>query len=561
MLKGMMASAIEHHMITPSRQRIDKNTTFQFSQSVGAAPIVWSLGAGSVGSINAATGLFTSTGTAGPVHVISTDAASITALSYCYVADAISLDQAGTFTSLEAGQSSQFTASNGVPPYVFRSLDIDTSQASLDTATGILTIDSSITASGSLTVSVVDDFGDDAGGSASVSFIPAVNISPTSGNVKVNDTQQFYPINGLDPFTWSVVSGSGSIDVNGLYTAPATGIGSAVIVRVTSAAGSHSDATMTLISDLALAPNHAPETILKNTTRQFTASLGTAPYTYSLVSGIGSINGTGLYTAPNSIGNAVIRVTDAHGDHVDETLNISPLIDRSVMFDGVDDYLDAGNCLSFEKTDAFSVSFWFYLSSAAFGSGSEIAIINRTNDLGSGSFKGWSIIGLSAWYLQLAHDYNAGNYLEVQFLPNNLAVSGWNHMVLTYDGSATGAGTKFYLNTVSASQGYADEDLTASIVVADHCEIGRMVAELYQTQGNLCSLSAFSTVLSQTDVNNLYNGGEPGDVTAHAQYGNCLTYWKLGQGDTYPNLTDTKSGHTAVMTNQIAGDIVVGAAP
>ncbi len=49
-----------------------------------------------------------------------------------------------------------------------------------------------------------------------------------------------------------------------------------------------------------------------NRTQTFVASGGTGPYTFSMVSGVGSIgSSSGIYTAPNSPGTAVIQVTDS----------------------------------------------------------------------------------------------------------------------------------------------------------------------------------------------------------------------------------------------------------
>ncbi len=59
-----------------------------------------------------------------------------------------------------------------------------------------------------------------------------------------------------------------------------------------------------------LTPSSA--TVNQGGSRQFVASGGVAPYTYSLVSGVGSIHPTtGIYTAPAQMGVAVVRATDS----------------------------------------------------------------------------------------------------------------------------------------------------------------------------------------------------------------------------------------------------------
>lgn len=47
---------------------------------------------------------------------------------------------------------------------------------------------------------------------------------------------------------------------------------------------------------------------------------GTSPFSYSVVSGSGSIDGTGLFTAPSTMGATTIRVTDANGNTDDATI-------------------------------------------------------------------------------------------------------------------------------------------------------------------------------------------------------------------------------------------------
>lgn len=71
----------------------------------------------------------------------------------------------------------------------------------------------------------------------------------------------------------------------------------------------------------------SPATVNQNNTLTFVASGGVAPYVFSLVSGIGSINPTtGIYSAPAQIGTAVIRVTDSTLAFIDSNLTInSPL--------------------------------------------------------------------------------------------------------------------------------------------------------------------------------------------------------------------------------------------
>lgn len=74
-------------------------------------------------------------------------------------------------------------------------------------------------------------------------------------------------------------------------------------------------------SPISIAPPST--TVAVNGTIQFTTQGGTGTKTYSVVSGGGSINATsGLYTAPASTGNAVIRVTDIRSTFAEATVAI-----------------------------------------------------------------------------------------------------------------------------------------------------------------------------------------------------------------------------------------------
>ena len=70
--------------------------------------------------------------------------------------------------------------------------------------------------------------------------------------------------------------------------------------------------------------------------------------------------------------------------------------------------------------------------------------------------------------------------------------------------------------------------------------------------GLIDELSVFNTELSQSDVTAIYNSGTPNDISAL----NPLSWWRMGDGDTFPTLTDNGSGgNNGTMTNMTAGSI------
>ena len=138
----------------------------------------------------------------------------------------------------------------------------------------------------------------------------SVGIVPTVATLSASQTQQFTGTvigGGKTAVTWSISPNVGSISTSGLYTAPAF---IAATQTVTITATSVADATKTATALVTLAPvsvSLAPSTItlFGGQTQQFTPTvIGTTntSVTWSINPGtVGSISGSGLYTAPATI--------------------------------------------------------------------------------------------------------------------------------------------------------------------------------------------------------------------------------------------------------------------
>ena len=152
-------------------------------------------------------------------------------------------------------------------------------------------------------------------------------ISPTTVTVPLSGTVIFSATGGQPPYSFTLASGSGTINSGtGLYTAPTTT--GAASVRVTDAQAAHCDAAINIsagVGPLAISPTSV--TMGPGGSLTFVASGGTAPYAFSLTasgSGSPSINGsTGAYTAGASTGTDTVQVQDASSGTRSATITVT----------------------------------------------------------------------------------------------------------------------------------------------------------------------------------------------------------------------------------------------
>lgn len=142
------------------------------------------------------------------------------------------------------------------------------------------------------------------------SSAPRISIDPPDGGrITAGKRVEFHAIGWYmsNSVTWSVLSGPGSIDANGVYTAPSTPVLQDTLVKILAVSTVDSSktatATVTLtFGDFTVAP--ASSTVVRGGSLQFTAYISGEPYTnvtWSLSAPTGSISASGLYTAPDAL--------------------------------------------------------------------------------------------------------------------------------------------------------------------------------------------------------------------------------------------------------------------
>jgi hypothetical protein len=208
---------------------------------------------------------------------------------------------------------------------------------------------------------------------------------------------------------------------------------------------------------------------------------------------------------------------------------------KSILLDGIDDYVYVPNSISLNITTAMSVSMWFKTTSSSGmypltqGSGSEIkyfiqfyAPINR--------------IRLQIW---------DGSNVTIAVDNTQVFNDGqWHNLTFTTDALTTTNGVKIYFDgNLLSNKGTLNNNGIFNT------SFGLFIGQIPNTQrfnGNIDEVALFNSELSASDVTSIYNSGVPNDISSLSP----VSWWRCGDGDTSPTLTDNGSGgNDGTMTN------------
>lgn len=219
---------------------------------------------------------------------------------------------------------------------------------------------------------------------------------------------------------------------------------------------------------------------------------------------------------------------------------------HSVLFDGVNEYVNHGNVLSFERTDAFSFSGWINPANVS----SAYYMLAKFVDSGYGGPRGYTLYISSGYIWPGWYGGSYSNALEVRTSSSVLSAGVWQHVVVTYAGTSSPAGVKIYRNGVSQSLTTTTNGLTATI---QHSYPFTLAAYYrnpmsFTFPGYIDEVAAYNKALSQAEVTWLYNGGSPNDLLGGGAPSNLVGWWRMGEG--------AGVGHDGTMVNMESGDIL-----
>ena len=217
---------------------------------------------------------------------------------------------------------------------------------------------------------------------------------------------------------------------------------------------------------------------------------------------------------------------------------------KSIALDGVDDFVNVADNsnLSFgngSSDSPFSISTWVKMDDAT-----KFRAIAK---YGASNIEYLFATGGDDKIVFNLYDNSASARIGRKYDTTLTSYEGqWIHLVATYNGNSSTSGLKIYLNGSRVD----DTNSTLGTYVAmENTTQPLYIGKLTTTyaNGNVDETAVFNTELSQSDVTSIYGGGNPSSLSSYAS---LVSWWRCGDGDTSPTLTDNGSGgNNGTMTN------------
>jgi hypothetical protein len=223
----------------------------------------------------------------------------------------------------------------------------------------------------------------------------------------------------------------------------------------------------------------------------------------------------------------------------------------SVLFDGVDAYVNLGNPanLSFERTNAFSISCWLKTTTNAL-----CFPISKLESAGTG--RGWGMrLTNGNVYFNLANTTST-SHLQVRTTSATVNSGNWQHAVITYSGNSDVSGVTIYVDNSSAALTTIVNTLNATTINSINAQLSGRNGTDSVYPGNEDEVSVWNKELTSGEVSEIWNGGQPNNLLDHSVSNNLVSWWRMGDGDTFPVLFDSQSTNDGTMLNMLPGDIV-----
>lgn len=232
----------------------------------------------------------------------------------------------------------------------------------------------------------------------------------------------------------------------------------------------------------------------------------------------------------------------------------------SLLFDGVDEYVDVGRVTEMESATAFSISLWVQMSTNS----TQRAIMGKLASANDSLYL-LKMATTNKIRFQVGGTDTGTPVFGHVTSTNAMTFGAWFNIIAVFDGSLTGISNiaKIYFNgslETTTTGGTGDPDTLNASTSA--FQIGKITSSAAaRWVGNQDEVAFFDYALSAAQITSINDGGVAGDLNNTTGLTAPVHYYRNGDDDTYPTINDVGSagGNNGTMTNMEAGDIVADA--
>ena len=133
----------------------------------------------------------------------------------------------------------------------------------------------------------------------------------------------------------------------------------------------------------------------------------------------------------------------------------------------------------------------------------------------------------------------------------------WYHIIGTYDGSLTANQVNVYKNGVLGIPATSTGNITFGASTFRTGGFGSGSANGVHAYSYIDEVAIWNIGMTAQEAAAVYKLGKPGDLKRHSKAANLKLWWRMGDGDIYPNVKDWSVGGPVggTMTNMSASNI------
>jgi len=196
-------------------------------------------------------------------------------------------------------------------------------------------------------------------------------------------------------------------------------------------------------------------------------------------------------------------------------------VGKGLQFDGTDDVINAGSASRIDNLPQLSVSMWMYHTG-----GSSIKMLATKTDASTANGWVFSASNVGGTYLGLSADYSTSD-LSCTTATGAFSSNAWQHVTVTWDGTNSCSGVKFYTNGIQYSasgasgSGTRQSDASNNLLFADNVSSGNTFG------GLLDEIKLYNYVRNSQQVVEDMNADHP---TGGSPIGSQLIRYKFDEG-------------------------------